>query len=373
MFALLNKWRKSPEFTPATTESFAFPLDKVTCDYPLWRFEIMSQGEIFHCCPTWLPHSVAKITEVSILDAFRSPLSTDIRREVQSGQFKYCEAKLCPYLSRYVNLGEIKAPIHARSQVPALNKSHSADRAKRLLLMLNYDASCNLRCPSCRNETIMFKEEEAPPLLRSIHAAVLRNIRELQEAGFELSLNITGSGDAFASPLYARLLRELEFNARVSLELQTNGVLMDEARFTPAMFQMLRFLAVSVDAATKPVYDVVRRGGSFERLLKNLDWMDSALAAGKFSHPVYYKINFIVQQENFREILSFAKWILSYQSVSEIWFNLIADWGHLPKAEFERKAIWRTEHPDHAEFLAVVRDPAMRNPRIHLGNLTSYL
>lgn len=333
----------------------------------------MSQGEIYHCCPTWLPHSVANITEVSILDAFRSDLSTDIRKEVQSGQFKYCEAKLCPYLSRYVNLGEIHSPIHPRSEVAALNESHSADRAKRLLLMLNYDASCNLRCPSCRNETILFKEEDAPPLLREIHKAVLRNIRELQDAGYELTLNVTGSGDAFASPLYSRLLRELEYNPRVGLELQTNGVLMDESRFTPAMFQMLRFLAVSVDAATKPVYDVVRRGGNFDRLVKNLDWIDRSLREGRFQHPVYYKINFIVQQDNFRELVPFARWMLGYESVSEIWFNLIADWGHLPKADFARKAIWREDHPEHAEFLAAVRDPFLRNPRIHLGNLTSYL
>jgi len=369
MHSLLSRWRKAPASPSAT---LPFPLDKVTCHFPLWRFEILPQGEIYHCCSTWLPHSVANIVDVSILDAFRSPLSTDIRREVQSGQFKYCQAKLCPYLSRYANLGEIHSPIHSRSEVSILNESHSMDRAKRLLLMLNYDASCNLRCPSCRNETILFTENDAPARMKLIHAAVMRNIRELREAGFELTLNVTGSGDAFASPLYYRLLKELEYDPRLGLELQTNGVLMEEAKFTEPMRRMLRFLTVSVDAASQPVYDVVRRGGNFNRLKKNLDWMDRALREGKFPQGVFYKINFIVQQENFREIVPFARWILEYSSVNEIWFNLIADWGHLPKAEFARKAIWRNDHPEHGEFLSIARDLFLRNSRIHLGNLTSY-
>ena len=86
-----------------------------------------------------------------------------------------------------------------------------------------------------------------------------------------------------------------------------------------------------------------------------------------------YKINFIVERENFREIPSFAKWILEYPSVNEVWFNLIADWGHLPAEEFKKRAVWMGEHPDHQEFLSVIRDPALRTPRVNLGNLSAYL
>jgi MoaA/NifB/PqqE/SkfB family radical SAM enzyme len=370
MLGALKKWLPSPA---VTAEKNSFPLEKVTCEFPLSRFEIHAEGRIFHCCPTWLPHSVAKITEVSLLDAFRSPLSRDIRRELQEGRFKYCEASLCPYLSRYVNLGEVQSPIHPRESVAALNESRAVESSKHVLLMLNYDASCNLRCPSCRNETILFTEADAPDSLRAIHGAVLRNIRELREAGFSLTLNITGSGDAFASPLYSRLLRELEYDPKLFLELQTNGVLMEKERFTEPMFQMLRFLSVSVDAATQPVYDLVRRGGNFPRVVRNLDWADQAVREGRFRHPLQYKVNFIVQQENFREIVPFALWMLGYESVTEIWFNLIADWGHLPRAEFSRKAIWREDHPEHQEFKRVIRDPRLRNARINLGNLSAYM
>jgi len=333
----------------------------------------MEGGSIFHCCPTWLPHPVANITEVSILEAYAGSLSSDVRREVQSGSFQYCEAKLCPYLSRYVNLGELRAPIHPRAEVARVNREHSVLQRKRLMVMLNYDPSCNLRCGSCRNETILFREEDAPPRLREVHEAVTRNLRELRNAGYEMILNVTGSGDAFASPLYSRLLRELEYDPRLRLELQTNGVLMEEARFTEPMYRMLEFLAVSVDAATQPTYERVRRGGNFARLRRNLDWIDDALRAKRFGRDVYYKINFIVQRDNFREMPEFARWMLGYESVSEVWFNLIADWGHLPKEEFARKAIWMPEHPEHGEFRQVMKDPILRSPRVHLGNVSAYL
>ena len=361
------------KFWGFTKPKEAFPLERVSCHFPLWRFEIMPQGQIHHCCPTWLPHSVANITEVSILDAFQSPLAKEIRHEVQAGKFSYCEKKLCPYLSRYINLGKVEAPLYLRSNAEAVNSEVSLEGAKRLLLMLNYDPSCNLRCPSCRNETIIFTPDSAPEHLRKIHAAVLKNISELQAAGYSLSLNITGSGDAFASPLYFQLLQNLEYNPKINLELQTNGVLMDEKHFTPAMFQMVKFIAVSVDAASKPVYDIVRRGGSFSRVQENLTWLDSAISGGRFAHPVYVKVNFIVQKDNFREMAQFARWILGLSSVNQIWFNLIADWGHLSAEAFSDKAIWREEHPEHAEFRAVLKDPILRDPRIDLGNVTSYL
>ncbi len=364
----LKKWWKG-----RGAEQSRFPLDQVTCDFPLWRFEILPGGKIHHCCPTWLPHSVANITEVSLLDAFRSEKSADIRREIQRGNFKYCEAKLCPYLSRYANTGDIASPIHPRGKVAELNETHSVERAKKLLVMLNYDASCNLRCPSCRNELVMYKEEAAPPELMAIHRAVMRNIRELKEAGYKLSLNITGSGDAFASPLYYRLLRELEYDPKLGLELQTNGVLMEEARFTEPMLRMVKFIAVSIDASSQPVYDLVRRGGNFARVRKNMDWLNEAIEGGRFAAKPYVKVNFIVQKENFREMASFAKWILGYPSVSQLWFNQIADWGHLPKEDFAARAVWRAGHPEHAELRECLKDPILRDPRIDLGNLTSYL
>jgi MoaA/NifB/PqqE/SkfB family radical SAM enzyme len=333
----------------------------------------MPFGEIHHCCPTWLPHNLGDITKISLLEAFHGPLSTDIRRSIEMGEFKYCDKKLCPYLSQYLNLGEIRSPIHDKETEVSVIDHYSMEKSRRVLVMLNYDMSCNLRCPSCRNEAIIFTEENMPPRLRAINEAVLRNIRELKEAGYWLHLNITGSGDAFASPLYYKMLSEMEFDPKVKLEIQTNGVLMDASRFTEPMFKMIRFLTVSVDAATKGTYEKVRRGGSFERLLKNLDWVDGALLSGQFHQRVFYKVNFIVQKDNFHEIVDFARWILKYRSVTEIWFNLIADWGHLSKDEFSERAIWMKDHPLHAEFLRVVRDPVLRDPRINLGNLSTYV
>jgi sulfatase maturation enzyme AslB (radical SAM superfamily) len=332
----------------------------------------MEGGSIYHCCPTWLPHTVANITEVSLLDACRTEKSRAIQREVMHGNFSYCETKLCPYLSQYANLGQISGPMALRRDLPRMLKDHSPEHSRRVLMMLNYDASCNLRCPSCRNETILFNDANMPPRLREVHEAVQRNIRELREAGYSIHLNVTGAGDAFASPLYSNLLRSLPYDPNLQLELQTNGVLMEEKRFTDPMFRMLRFLAVSVDAATPESYAKVRRGGNFERLRKNLDWVNEALRAGRFQHPVYYKVNFIVQRDNFREMADFARWILGYESVKEIWFNCIADWGHLPTPEFSGRAVWQAGHPDHEEFLAVAGDPVLRNPRINLGNVSAF-
>jgi hypothetical protein len=340
------------------------------CDFPFWRFEVHMGGGLFHCCPTWLPTQVANILDVGFLEAMRSPLSAAIRDSMGKGEFRFCEKEICPYLTSYQHTGEVRLPLWEAT--PGLMRE-TFDRERRLSISLCYDRSCNLRCPSCRNELILHPEDAIPEDVRAVHDATLRAVREVLDAGYLVQLNVTGSGDAFASPLYYRMLREFPYHPNLLFEIQTNGVLMEERRFTDSLYRMTKFLAVSVDAASQPVYERVRRGGSFERLRANLDWMDGAIRAGRFPKLRDYKVNFIVQRDNYAEIGAFARWMLSYPSVTEVWFNCIADWGHLGAAEFGARAVWRPEHPEHGSFIAAVRDPILRDPRVNPGNLSEFL
>lgn len=341
-------------------------LHGLRCRFSHERFEIHNGGDVYHCCPTWLPRPIGNITESSLLAMKAAATSTKIRHSIEQEGFSLCEQKLCPYISEYLARGRLNHPLE-RQHTPGVE-------AAKVDIMLNYDFSCNLRCPSCRNELIMYAADKVPARLAEIHAAATASVQEFLEKGYQVNLNITGSGDAFASLLYSRYLANLPFHERLRLELQTNGLLMTPERMPPRLRKMTEFIAVSVDAMDSATYAVIRRGGNLARLQQNVIALDRAIQQGEYSVLKNFKLNFIVQQENYREIGRFARWAAGFASVTEIWFNLIADWGHLDRETFAAKAIWHEEHPEHRLFLQVLQDDfLLRDARINLGNLTHFI
>ena len=90
----------------------------------------------------------------------------------------------------------------------------------------------------------------------------------------------------------SKLFREFLFNAdgeknpNVFYNLQTNGGL-----FTPRYWhkmekihKQINTILISVDAATKEVYDVVRRGGNWKLLNQNLLFMKELKAKKKIKY-----------------------------------------------------------------------------------------
>ena len=62
---------------------------------------------------------------------------------------------------------------------------------------------------------------------------------------------------------------------------------------------------VSVDAARQDTYEVVRRGGSFDRLCRNLDFLGGLRAERRID---LLRLDFVVQALNFREMPEFVEW-----------------------------------------------------------------
>jgi len=264
-----------------------------------------------------------------------------------------------------IQTGEVLDPIIEKKNLEKLNK-------KNLILFLDYDPSCNLYCGSCRNERILYSRENLPEKLKKIHETLMQNLNELLARGYQLTVQVTGSGDAFGSPLYWEFLKGIQPQDNFLVRLSTNGTLMTADRFNHPYSEKINHLSVSVDAATEETYKKVRRGGNFNALRKNLNELDSAINSGKLKRLKNWKANYIVQQDNYLEMAEFTKWMLNYKSIGTVWFNLIDKWGHFSDEDFAKKAIWQKDHPDHQTFLKVLNDPVFDSPRVLLGNMANY-
>lgn len=343
----------------------ASKLQNLRCRAPLTDIQIYDNGEVCNCCFTWLPSYIGNVMEKPLREIVEGRIAEAVRTSVSDGTFKYCSVELCPSLSEAVNLSKVSLPLTDDAGLRAAPK-------KKLMIYLNYDRSCNLYCGSCRNDRILHTEETAPPKLRAVHENVTAQLKELSEAGYDLNIHLTGSGDPFASPMYWKFLRELPADSRYRLGLSTNGTLMTRERLSLPYAKKVEFIGVSVDAFTEATYAKVRRGGNFTTLRNNLDELNKMARTDLLPALRSWRINFVVQKDNFREMADFAKWALSFSTMPKVWFNLIADWGHLQSDQFNEKAIWSKTHPDHAEFIEVLQDPIFDAPRILIGNMSKY-
>lgn len=345
-------------------------LQNRVCPIPFQDINIYEDGFVSLCCYTWQPTYIGNVNETSLYTMVQGQIVRDIQATMFDGSYKYCESKLCPDLANYISFGQSYNLLDKRAD-DFLSRMEGVK--KTVSIFLNYDKSCNLECPSCRNEKILFTDKDRPASVQLTHDNAIKSIKELLEQNFQVQLNITGSGDAFASPLYSTLLKSLRDEDNVSLKLQTNGVLMTPDRFTPTMMRKTHYVNVSVDASTEETYRIVRKGGSFRAVQKNVADFDKLASAKSFWVHFGWQLNFVVQTENFLEIPDFARWVLSLKSRPVGWFNLIADWGHLGQKRFENKAIWREDHPRHREFLAVLCDDVLLEPQLKLGSLAPYV
>jgi MoaA/NifB/PqqE/SkfB family radical SAM enzyme len=112
-------------------------------------------------------------------------------------------------------------------------------------------------------------------------------------------------------------------------------------------------LYVSVDATKKETYEIIRRGGDFETLLKNLKFLSGLRKEKKLSSLT---INFVVQDHNYKEMPDFVKLGIEL-GVDFIAFQKIYNAGTYTADEFNHRTVFAPTHPEYKDFLAILRMP----------------
>ncbi|MCC2678694.1 MAG: hypothetical protein K0R29_1270 [Pseudobdellovibrio sp.] len=339
-------------------------LKKVTCDIPFRSFHIYPEGNVANCCFYWMPTILGNITKKTLKEIINDERSMAAKKSVTDGTYKFCNGEICPSMVNYTANGKVEHPL-----LP-IEDLHTIDQ-KDIILMFDFDHSCNLYCGSCRNDRILYSLENAPPHLKLVHECLMKQVAELLDDGYKITIQATSSGDPFASPFYWQFLQSIRGDEQYKVRLTTNGTLMTRERLQHPYAKKIDHIEISVDAFTEETYVKVRRGGNFTALKKNLQNLDEMVMNGDLPELPGWKVNFVVQTDNFHEMADFAKWALEFKKLNYVWFLLIYDWGHLKKEEFNQKAVWHKNHPQHREFLKVLRDPVFDDKRIIIGNVAA--
>lgn len=345
-------------------------LSRKFCAAPWEHFEIGTRGKTYMCCPKWLPKAIGYVGTSDIMSVWNSKRSQRIRRSVLAGDFRYCVQKECP-LIQSGDLPDRDAVTDPRLRRIIDERIVVLDDLPTLF-NLCYDESCNLRCPSCRRDRIMFAEGPELAARRAIQEQLVQSLFDApHDRAF--CVNVTGSGDPFASPLFRELLSSIDGSQfpNVRFNLQSNGVL-----FTPDNWERIRGLhrnidrvMISLDAATAETYAYTRMGGNWARLLENVAFLGKLRGEGHIRH---LSLAFVVQGKNYREMPAFVALAKGFDNIDRATFSLITDWGTYDRDEFPTHAIWQADHPEFESFLTTLEDPIFDDPIVHLGNVHSY-
>jgi MoaA/NifB/PqqE/SkfB family radical SAM enzyme len=342
------------------------PSQKI-CMLPFESAEISLNGNLYFCCPSWQKKPFGKISSQTIVEQWNSKAAQEIRHSILDGSYKYCDKVMCPYLQAD-NLKSLKE-LNPEQQMVIL-KEEVVLETPPMNLMLSYDQSCNLSCESCRVEKISYNVDS--PEYKNLKMLTEQFTKDFfnQPSDRKLRLNITGSGDPFASVVFRQFLEELDGSKfpNLIIDLQTNGVL-----FTPIMWGRLYKIhknigqvMVSVDAATEATYTIVRRGGHWAQLLSNIEFLRKLRGEKKIG---YLQLNFVVQKRNYFEMENFVK-KFRLPDIDILYFSLIDDWGTWNKVGFANQAVWKKENSEFENFKKNLLSEVFDNRQVGLGNLT---
>ena len=286
------------------------------CYKPFNTVNIDYKGRVFHCdCDGWLPFPTGEVLDFnSMEDIMTSIQLKEIQDSIIDQTFKFCDIRYC-----------------------GIQKSNQGiSNLKNIHLHIGIDNSCNLSCPSCRERVIF---DASSDYVNEKTQWVDRIVQWIINSDRKFYITVGSNGEPFASPVYIYLLEQLQDLNNVSLTIRTNGTL----KLT-TLPKTLAHLFISIDAGTKEVYEQVRRGGRWDALLKNLQYIKEL---GSF--PV--TANFVIQKTNLLDMPNFANLCQTYNMTPN--YVLLEDWGTWH--EFESQCVHLPTSPDYKTFTDMIK------------------
>ncbi len=327
-----------------------------------WTFLSIGEANSYHtCCSSWMPISAGRISQDPI-KIWNSKNLQKIRKSILDGSFSYCNER-CPFL----NQPDIDptSPVKLLSKIisdPEYNdiithKKLTTDKLPEII-HLNNEISCQLSCPQCRPVVILNNNAKTREV--EIASKLLPKAKILQ---------LSGAGDPLASPSYRNFLQINQSSdyPELGIYMITNGLLLKKYWHTLGLKDSFSAIQVSVDATTKEVYEVIRRGGRWETLQENLKFLADLKEKNVISQV---HLSFVVQEKNWRQMPDFIEMTREF-GFEVVIFQLIRTYLFYNK----KSSVWHKNHPEHNEFVESLRNPIFntKNPNIVLGDLLQFM
>lgn len=331
------------------------------CEKPFEFADIGTNGKVNLCCALWLPDVAGDFESGTFMEVWNSEKAQAIRASILDGSYSRCLEQHCPHLQNksLPKRNEVTDPVHL--DIIENNRTVLEQGPKNLVM--SYDKSCNLACRTCRVEPIMLEGQERSKAEKIQDWATGEHLKDARE------LNVTLSGDAFGSPVFFTFLREFDASRYPDLRITlcTNGIGLTPRNWGRICNEAVDVVYVSMDAASPEVY-AINRGGNFEKLMENLQFVGTLMTSGDIKE---FTLSFVVQANNYHEMPAFAALAQSVNA-SSVMFIQLGNTGVFTKEEYERRAVHLPTHPQHQQMLQVLQTPILGIPIVDLRNFEGF-
>lgn len=332
------------------------------CDAP-WTFLTIGDSYTSQCCYT--KKILPPLKNEDIYTSWNSEDAVEVRKSILDGSFKYCKLDLCPHIqsNQLLNRTDVDEKFKniIKNNILKMNELPS-------YIHLCNDNSCNFNCISCRKEKHL--NEHSNQWLNDNLLFLNNLVKLIKKEDKDIIINITGSGDPFASLLYRTFLCSLDGEGIPNLKigLQTNGSLL-----TPEMWNKIskihkniHHILISFDAITEKTYNNIRYGGNWKVLLKNFYALLNNIQREELSLEI--ELSFVVQRKNYKELPSFIKFCVENNVRPGLY--LIYKW--YDSVYFDDAMVYKKEHPEYNQFIEVINSEEANKYNINWGNLTQF-
>lgn len=307
------------------------------CDAPSRVLVVDWKGDCFLCsCEAWLPVSVGKISDFSRLaDIWSNTTACALQDDISQRKFTHCAVDRCGILDSSITYDQY-------------------------LVSINIDESCNLACPSCRKDSVMIT---SGPVFDRKLAQVNHMVDMLEMFEQPCRVVMSGNGDPLASAIMRPLIHRWQPRSNHSIRLFTNGLLLKKQLADSPVLAHVAEYFISIDAGSAPVYERVRLGGSWDRLLENFDWLRDQVA----QQPARVLLMLVVQRENYHDVNNFCQLVNHYGFDGSITY--LEDWGTW--SDFPNQdVIGNEKHPEHGAAVQALRQAyqTYKNSSISFGS-----
>jgi MoaA/NifB/PqqE/SkfB family radical SAM enzyme len=334
------------------------------CTLPFEYGELTNSSDISVCC--YLPKNIGNVNKQGFKGAWNSYTAKNLRKSMLDGSFSYCDKKRCRSM-QYKSANVVKKDqIEDVRLNNIVNNSLINLHSDLKILSLGNDYSCNLECPSCRNEIRLMNKSE-------VEEQIIRFNALISELGQSLTLiHIAGDGDPFASQFYHHIITNTHWDKfpLLKIRFQTNGNALTPKKWNSLPLSVkskVSEIGISIDGATSGTYNALRLGGDFNDLVQNIKYLSTM--PERSEQGIKLNLNMIVQNRNFREMLPLIDLGESW-GVDLISFTYLSNWGTFEDSAYLQEAVHLKSHPNHFEFLKIVNHPKFKEQHIDLGNLT---
>jgi radical SAM protein with 4Fe4S-binding SPASM domain len=154
---------------------------------------------------------------------------------------------------------------------------------------------CNLQCEMC---PVVFRQDGpsngAPAFLSwETFQRTIDEFSNLQD------LHLQGLGEPLMHPRFFDMVAYASVRG-IRVTTNTNLTVLSPARAAKCVTSGLHTMHISIDAATPAVYEKIRRGSRFDRVMRNLGFL--AEAKGAVNEPPFLRLVCVLMRQNLSEL-----------------------------------------------------------------------